>query len=138
VPRPATPARPIAAERSLDHMAPDQSHRGVGVAADTLVRHYAAHRRTARVATAPSPPTLADGGGDEYGARMHRTRHGAPRETEPAATEPACAISRETPGSATRGRAGEPRGHAAHVMSITVVCQRAFDNRRPLSVRDVA
>jgi len=68
----------MAADRHFDHMAPDQSDRDVGVAADTLVRHYAARRRTARVATASSPPTLDGGGGDEYGARMHRTEHGAP------------------------------------------------------------
>jgi len=46
------------------------------------------------------------------------------RETEPAATEPACAISRETPGSATRGRAGEPRrglGAATPLMSCQLL-----------------
>jgi len=130
----------MAAERCFDHMAPDQSGRDVGVVADAPVRHYAARRRTARVATASSPPTAGDGRGDEYGARMHRT---ARRETEPAATEPACAISRETPGSATRGRADEPRrglGAATPLMSCQLPSSAnvRLTTSRPLSARDVS
>lgn len=47
-------------------------------------------------------------------------------------------VPRRAAAPTNHGRGASARhGHAAHVMSITVVCQRAFDNRHPLSVRDV-